>query len=73
MFVGVLIAGLAAALVHVLDVVEGILGGLVEAGEGIEKGLEFIHGGRVAGGGTGRQGGMSGVFLVFGGGIGCGG
>ena len=40
---------------------------------GIEKGFDFFHGGRVAGGGTGRQAGMSGVALGFGGGDGCGG
>ena len=54
---GVLVAGLGAALAIAGDVVEGALGWGVRAGEGFEEGFDCIHGRRVAGGWTGRQGG----------------
>ena len=59
---------MGAALALALDVVEGTLGGIVGAREGFEEGLDFFHGGRVAGGGTGRQVGDVRAFLAFGGG-----
>ena len=60
---GVLVAGLGAALALAGDVVEGALGWGVRAGEGFEEGFDCIHGGRVAGGWTGRQGAdVRGVF-----------
>ena len=59
---------MGAALALALDVVEGTLEGIVGAREGFEEGLDFFHGGRVAGGGTGRQVGDVRAFLAFGGG-----